>query len=805
MRGTGGASTTSIERGLGVVPGHLALFTAVCVAAALVVCAARPAGARQVSTNPRAVVATGRVVSQAGQPVADAVVTVAKAHVEVRTSDAGQFELRLPEGDYLIRVTHPDFRPVDVTITARAGQNPIEITLMASLVRYEESIVVRAVRAEDAAPLTMANLARSEIVQRNVGQEIPFLLKELPSLTQYADAGSSTGYSYLSLRGIQQTRLNMTLDGVPLNEPEDSAVYFSDYGDLAASIDSVQVQRGVGTSSVGAASYGGSINFASIDPTETKGLGAEFGMGSFGTRHVALTLNSGRVGPDVQVYARASYRETDGFRDHSGVVQGGLFFGATRRDDRSFLKAFGFVGRERTSLAYLAVEKDVLDRAPRTNPLSPDERDRFTQSFAHVQYTRVLNASTSLAGQIYYQDAGGWYRIWADADHASLYQYGLDWHYGGGMVNLHHVRGPISLTSGAHAYTYRSRHTRDVVDSGRDYENRGSKNQADAFAKLAYDAGRVQLYGDGQVRYASFRYDGDVQLGSVSWTFFNPKAGLRFRLSPGSSVYASLGHMSREPTRSDLLSGEDNATIAHDLRAVQPERVTDLEAGVSWRAGQASVSATAYAMEFRNEIALTGELSEIGLPLRRNVPKSHRRGIELNINWRPAGWVALATTANLSHNRISVWTQFYDVYDSGGNWIDSSSRRFSNVSPLLTPVATVNQRVELMPRRWLSVSASGRWVAESWLDNTNAAGLATPAWFNLDGSVSLSLSRWIPRGEPRLRVQIDNLLDNRHIYPSGYSYQYLLREGSGNDRLFGTPYFYPQAWRSVYVMLDVRM
>ena len=289
---------TSTERGLGVVPEHLALFTAICVAAALVVCAARPAGARQVSTNPRAVVVTGRVVSQAGQPVADAVVTIAKAHVEVRTSDAGQFKVRLPEGDYLIRVTHPDFRPADLTITVRAIPLPIEITLAPSVVRYEENIVVRAVRAEDTAPVTMANLARAEIVQRNVGQEIPFLLKELPSLTQYADAGSSTGYSYLSLRGIQQTRLNMTLDGVPLNEPEDSAVYFSDYGDLAASIDSVQVQRGVGTSSVGAASYGGSINFASIDPTATKGIGAEFGMGSFGTRRVALTLNSGRVGPD---------------------------------------------------------------------------------------------------------------------------------------------------------------------------------------------------------------------------------------------------------------------------------------------------------------------------------------------------------------------------------------------------------------------------------------------------------------------------------------------------------------------------
>jgi iron complex outermembrane receptor protein len=209
-------------------------------------------------------------------------------------------------------------------------------------------------------------------------------------------------------------------------------------------------------------------------------------------------------------------------------------------------------------------------------------------------------------------------------------------------------------------------------------------------------------------------------------------------------------------------------------------------------------------MEFRNEIALAGELSEIGLPLRRNVPRSHRRGVEVDFTWRPAAWLALATTANASHNRIAEWTQFYDVYDAGFTWIGSVSRRFENVIPLLTPAATLNQRVEVTPRRWLVLVASGRWVAGSWLDNTNTDGLRAPPWFSLDGSVTLSLARWIGRGNPRLRIQCDNVLNNRRIYPSGYSYQYLVRDG-GEAGPFGTPYFYPQAWRSVYVMFDVRM
>ena len=768
--------------------------------------AAHQAGQASRGTAPSCpqVLVSGVVLSVAGEPIAGARVSAGAAG-ETVTDARGRYALCLPPGDHLLHVTHPSFEPAAHHVPVGPGLGAVEIRLQPQPYRFEENVVVRAVRAEPTAPMTIAGFPRTEIEGRNFGQEVPFLLKELPSLTQYADAGSEAGYSYLSLRGIQQTRLNMTLDGVPLNEPEDSAVYFSNYADLAASVDSVQVQRGVGTSSVGAASYGGSVNFASVDPSPEPAVAAEAGAGSFGTRRAAITLNSGTVGPGLAFYARAAYRDSDGYRDHSGARQRGLFLGASRRRDRSFLKAFGFVGQSRHQLAFYAVEKDVLANDRRFNPQAPDERDRFTQGLAHVQYTRYLSGTTSVAAQAYYQRAGGWYRILGGGEANPLYEYGLDWQYGGGTVNVQHVRGDARLTAGAHAYTYGSRHTRDVVGGGREYVNHGDKQNVDAFAKLTWSLGAASLYGDLQARHVRFGYRGDLDIGSTSWTFFNPKGGVRVALAPSLEAYASVGRMGREPTRADLFAGQDNPTVVHDLRGVRPERVTDVEAGVTLRRERLTASANVYVMEFRNEIALTGELSEIGLPLRRNVPRSHRRGLELELEWRPAARARLTTSATFSHDRIDEWTQYYDVYDGDGAWVESVPRTVRDVRPLLTPPVVLNQRVEASLADGVLVAAVGRWVARSWLDNTNTGDLRTPAWFGLDLSATVSRGRFLRLGDSRLRLQVENALDNRDIYPSGYSYLYLTRDPGRADTPVGVPYFYPQATRAVFVGIDMHL
>jgi len=324
--------------------------------------------------------------------------------------------------------------------------------------------------------------------------------------------------------------------------------------------------------------------------------------------------------------------------------------------------------------------------------------------------------------------------------------------------------------------------------------------------KLGYTGGRWHHYGDVQVRWARFRFDGDLDLGSVAWTFFNPKVGTRYDLGHGISAYASIGRAGREPSRSDMLQGEDNPTVQYDLSAVKPEEVVNVEAGVEWSRPGFTLHANGYSMSFRNEIAQTGELSEIGLPLRQNVDHSVRRGVEVDLTWQPVKPLRVRHSATYSYNRIRSWTQFYDVYDETGAWAGTTSRTYENVVPLLTPAFLFTLGGDYSPVDWCSVGAAGRYVSAAHLDNTNSADFEAPGFFGLDADLSVSLATVLPftRGAaPRLRVQATNLLDNRRMFPSGYSYQYFVVDGGGVMQAAGTRYYYPLATRSVFVMLEM--
>jgi iron complex outermembrane receptor protein len=722
-----------------------------------------------------------------------------------RTDASGAYALEIAPGQWEFAVVAPGRQSVTRRLTVSESASGVDFSL-SSAVRISEDVVVSAVRADSLAPVSRADLAREEIVELDThGQEMPALLQSTPSVTGYSDTGLGNGYAYMWLRGIQSTRINFTLDGVPLSDAEDSALYFVDFGEFAQSLQSVQVQRGVGTSTVGAASYGGSVNFESIGLTDNRQVSVLVGAGSFGSNRASVGFQSGMFGRDMKFYARVSYLDTDGFRDHSGVKQGSLFLGLSHEDSDSYLKIFGFIGHEKTQLAFLAVEKDVLEHDLRFNPLPPDNTDSFGQSFVQAQYTRSLGDASSLSVQGYYNGAGGWYRLDSDADPSVLLQYNLDWRFLGGVVSYRYTGEHFSLTAGVHGNDFVSTHTQDTVGGGQNYSNNNTKNEANAFAKGGYDLGRWHLFADAQVRWARFRYQGDIPLGSVSWTFFNPKVGARYQVSPATSIYASLGQTSREPARSDMLLGEDNATVYHDLHAVHPERVADAELGVDSQIANFSIKADLYDMEFHNEIALTGQLSEIGLPLRRNVGRSYRRGVEIDVGGPVAPAVRVQATANFSYNRILQWTQFYDLYDTDGNLVGSTSRTFADVNPLLTPEAVANLGVEYMPWPNFTVGAAGRYSARSFLDNTNDPALTTPSFFDFSASAALSLSPWIKVGEPQLRLQIANLFDNHHLFPSGYSYLFAVKGAGGEETLQGIPYYYPTATRSVYVTLNLNL
>jgi iron complex outermembrane recepter protein len=716
-----------------------------------------------------------------GKPIDTAVVAV-EGYRTVTTDADGRFTLDVPAGKYTLIVTRSGFQAIAIPA---ATDTDLVVTLRPGLA---ENIIVSGIRAEAGTPVTKSDIDRGTIERDYYGQDIPLLLRDTPSIDTYTEAGvGGSGYSYITLRGISPTRLNFTLDGVPLADSEDMGTYFADFPDLARSLQSIQVQRGVGTSTVGSPAFGGSINFESIALAPASSTSAEIGAGSFGTKNATIGYQSGALPGGYAFYARLSADQSDGFRESSGYKANNLFVSAAKQNEDSQLRLTGFKAHEWTQQSFDAADAETLAMNLRANPLGPLDRDSFGYDLAQLQYLRAISPQTNMTASAFYQRGYGWYRLSGD-------QYGLDGLLIGSMLTLSTTRGPWTANYGLHVNEFRREHT---LDSGgtRAYSNYGTKGEANAFAKLRYDAERWHLYSDAQLRTTNFHYHGDVAIAPIRWTFFNPKLGARYDLSSSASLFTSAGISTREPTRNDLFQGEDNASFAHDLRAVHPERVVDLEAGWDEHRGPLTISANVYAMEFRHEIASTGELSDIGLLLRRNVDRSYRRGIELDYAWQAMPKLRLRGNASVSHNRINTWTQFYDVYDVAGAIVGSQPLVYHDVNPVLTPTVIVNQTLEYALSSSVTLDVTGRHVGRSYLDNTNNGSFVAPAFSTIDAGAAIALAH-----NMRLRVQVNNALNDKRVFPSGYSYLFL----TPAKTIEGISYYYPQATRNAVVTVDYR-
>lgn len=650
--------------------------------------------------------------------------------------------------------------------------------------RKIERVLVTAIRAAEAAPIAQKTIAAATIRQRQFGQDVPLLLVgATPSLSVHTETGTNWGYSYLRLRGMDQTRINITIDGIPLNDMEDQVLYFANFADLMSSVQSVQVQRGVGTSSAGTASFAGSVNFETM-PVARRDRGGELQLqlGSFGAQRVSTAFSSGLMGPGGRfaVQGRAGVVRTNGYRDHSGVAGGSALVGAGWFGDRDILKLTALVGVLSDTLSYVGATRAELATNRRYNPLAPDERDRFGQQMLALAYTRLLSEGTSLNTTIYRNSAAGSYDY---ADGTDRYRFNLDHTWYGVTSAINHQRGALQLHAGINANDYSRAHRGYFQPSTTLYDNTGHKSDLSGFVKGSYELGRMRWFADVQGRHASFRYEPDVNAGiserSIDWNFLNPKAGVTMRLGHGVSAFASYGATTREPARSDLLAGDDDLNAGNvadygDFTRVRPETVRDFESGLTLVRPSFDVQANVYSMDFRNDIARIGAPTASGAVLRRNVGESYRRGLELDGTWRVLPRVTLAGNASWSANRIRQFTD-----SSRGTPV---VRR--NVQPLLTPRFMATQRADVAATRSLTLSAEGRYQSQAYLDNTGSADRVLPSYYVLDAT-----ARWT-RARYGLTVRGVNLGDSQ-------------RFGSGSVSSSGTVRYFVLPARSVFVTAEM--
>lgn len=576
--------------------------------------------------------------------------------------------------------------------------------LIDTIYQLKQAVVVT-YQADKLTPMTFQNINSKELKLKSIGQEPSFLLSETPSITVYSDAGNTQGYAYFRMRGIDQTRINMTLDGMPLNEPEDQGAYFSNYPDILNSISKIQIQRGVGTSKNGVASYGGSIQLFSPNLYDSTKTTLGFSYGSFNSLRAFGEFNSG-IKNKKALYVRASQIYSDGYKYHSSNNSQSIFISSGLFYDKTSWKINLLAGHQQNQLAWLGVSDSLIAIDRRTNANSK-ERDRFTQCLVQLQNRWKLNTFTTIQSSLYYTFLKGNYDFNLNnflglPTTNELYNYAFQSNLVGFFSNYTFSQKNINWTTGMHANIYNRRHIGSEKTIGQLYKNTGYKNEWSIFSKIDYTLKRITFFADLQYRYSSFDYKGEVALPKMTWQFFNPKAGLSFTTGNNTVIYYSIGSTGREPTRNDLFRGNDDLLKDSSNNPIisikTPESVVNQELGFRHQSKHTTLNLNFYYMNFKNEIVLDGKFGANGLALTNKVERSFRTGIELTASYRINKNINLINNSSFNYSRIKEQKEIF--------------------TPILTPALIINQELTYNNKGFL-VGLSARYQDRSFIDFAN--------------------------------------------------------------------------------------
>lgn len=709
------------------------------------------------------------------------------------TDKEGEFSLDLPEGDYTIRISYVGYASQYLSSNA-INDLKIELKPQVDL----EEVTVKAFMAQPNAPVSQKTLTAEEIEEVYVGQDPTFLLdKTSPSIISFSENGTGfSNYSQFRLRGIDQSRVNITFNGVPINDMIDQGVFFSNITDLANNIESVQIQRGAGTSTNGTASFAGSVNFESASLYRDKPSGsAELVGGSFGTFRGSVGMNTGLMDNKWAFSSRFTTFTSDGYRYNTDSDSRSFFGSAGYFGEKDLLKFTGFIGRTENGLSYSPVAISEIREDPRTNPLNENDRDDFGQWMIQGQHTHLFNDRFSLASTLYYGGAGGDFFFTFEDTLAGLDQinYPLRNDHYGLMSNINYSdeSGKTNFYGGFHIYTFQRQNLEQLMpDLANPYYDESSyKNEISLFAKGDYSIGKLKVYGDLQFRTLSLNIEPDQTLlpeqekVELAWTFINPKVGITYQLDEYKSVYASAGRNGREPTKVDLfggfqLNGSNLPSVQNE--GVKAEYVNDYELGLNFNYPWVSGQINGFYMQFENEIAPIGEFVPEGfLQLRKNMPSSFRAGVELDFNLRISE--KLSFKGNSTYMRAQI-----DRYAPEGDQV------YTNVTSALSPEFMGSGTLSYSFLKRLSLSLSGRYVSESYLEPTNNEAFKAPEFFVADAGLSIRFSE-----RSQLDLFVNNIFDELY-FTNGAPID------TDFDGSFNEPGYFVQPPRNFYTKLIMK-
>jgi iron complex outermembrane receptor protein len=713
----------------------------------------------------------GKVSDIEGIPLAGASVTVAGTFMGVTTGDDGSYSLTgLKQGMFSIRFSFIGYeaRIINIVLTSDTTLN-IVLKQMAILT---SDVIINATRAGTNDPVTFTNISSDVLERHNVGQDLPYLLCLTPSFIETSEAGNGIGYTNLRIRGTDASRINVTIDGIPLNDPESQQVFWVDLPDLASSVDNIQVQRGVGTSSNGAGAFGASINIQTQNTEYEPFAEINSSVGSYNTFKNNILAGTGLLKERFAFQIRLSDIKSDGFIQRTGSAHNSAFMSALYRTDRSMLKMNFILGREHTGIGWWGVPKEMLQENRRYNPAGEytdkngmtqyydNESDNYIQNHVQLIYSRKMKNGFSFQSAFHYTRGKGYYEEYKE--NRSFTDYGLQpfslgdttifttdlirrkWmsnDFYGMIYSLKYKTEKIESILGGGINLYLGDHYGRIIwmeypgTTERDHQwylNTGEKSEFNIYGKIRYSLSeRISAYGDIQYRHIGYTMDGiDDDLKDIGqnhmFNFLNPKAGLFYSISPNQEAYFSLSVANREPTRTDFkeAAGDPGATPL-------PERLYDTEFGYKLNLNRSAVTINFYWMIYKDQLVPTGELSNVGYSIMTNVDKSYRAGIEFAAGFTPADFLKWDMTLTLSRNKIIDFTEHYIDYNTSDWSSEYKTRDLGTVDIAYSPSVSGSSDISIMLKPELRIHFLSKYVGKQYFDNTmNELRMIDPYFVN---------------------------------------------------------------------------
>ena len=665
-----------------------------------------------------------------------------------------------------------------------------------------KEVTISALQATSETPVAYTNLTKKDLGQRNLGVDMPILLQFLPSVVSTSDAGAGIGYTGIRVRGSDATRINVSINGIPYNDAESQGTFWVNLPDFGSSVGTLQLQRGVGTSTNGAGAFGASINLTTDRMSDAAYVQLSNSFGSFATRKHTVMFSTGPISNQFELSGRLSKIDSDGYIDRASSDLKSYFLQGIFRDGNTQIKALAFGGFERTYQSWFGIDETTLKTNRTYNPAGEnydsegnvigfyeDQVDNYNQDHYQLHWQQAFNTYWSLALGLNYTYGRGYYQelndIWYDqnigftgntsanylqlpqsdaVDTENITQKWLENDFYVANLMAAFEKGTQKLNLGFSYSSYVGNHfgtliwaqnAGEVLPNHRFYENKGEKTDTNVFAKLTHAVGgQWTVYADAQYRWIDYVANG-MQAGQEpidvnrSYGFFNPKAGVTYSVNPNHQLYFSVARAHKEPNRTDFENGNP-----------LPEELTDFELG--WRNQKSNLQfvVNAYFMDYTNQLVLTGAIDEVGAPIRTNSGSSYRIGVELDLGWIISDQWQWQSNLSLSKNKNR---DFFFERDGELQALGDTNLSFS-------PNVVGGSQLSYSLTKDLTVSLFSKYVGEQYLGNIDSVLSKLAAYSTQDINLQYTITTsWCE--SLQLQLLLNNVLDDEYT-SNGYFYTY---------------------------------